>query len=149
MHPVATEQVRHRIAMAVGVGVGEAALRMTPRAVEQALQQQQRDRVEQQRRDDLVDARHAFQPRRQHRPGETTDGTGGEPQRQRNASGQVGGVQPRHRRADRSEQELTLGTDVEVTRANATATARPVNNSGVADSSTSCSEYDERSGTMR
>ena len=79
--PIAAEDRRQLVAGTERLGVGKPALRMPPRSVEQTLQQQQGHRVEQQRRDHLVDAGDPLEPGRQQRPQQTGGGAGRQSER--------------------------------------------------------------------
>ena len=98
---------------------------MTPRSVEQTLEQQQRHRVEQQRRHHLVDAGDPLEPRRQQRPQQAGNGAGREGQREGEPGVEPGRVQPGNGGADRPGQELALGADVVVAGAEGDGDGEP------------------------
>ena len=92
--PAAGEQDGQVVAGAEPVGVGEAGLGVAPGPVEQPLHEEQRDRVEQQRGDDLVDAGAPLEPGRHGGPGEPADGTGDEADREGHRPGSPVNVVP-------------------------------------------------------
>ncbi len=114
MDPIAAEHRRQLVARPERLGVGKPALRMAPRSVEQTLQQQQGHRVEQQRRDHLVDTGDPLEPGGQQRPQQTGGGTGRQSERQGEPGVQLGRVQAGDGGADRPGEELPLGADVVV-----------------------------------
>ena len=150
VHAAVREQGGQVVAGAQPVGVGEPALGVAPRPVEQALDDQQRDRVEQQRRDDLVDPELPLQPGRHDRPEQPAERPREEPERQ-------GRPRPAGREAPcrrRSCRWRRAGTGPRrrcssSRRGRRCATAMPVNSSGVAVSSTSCMPATEVSGVTR
>ncbi len=125
MDALAAEDRRQFVAGTERLGVGEPALRMTPWSVEQPLQQQQGDRVEQQRRHHLVDAGYPLEPRRQQRPQQPGSGAGREGERQGEPGVQPGRVQAGDGGPDRAGEELSLSADVVVAGAEGDGDGEP------------------------
>ena len=111
---ITAEDRRQFVAGTERLRVGEPALGVAPRSVEQALQEQQRHRVEEQRRHHFVDAGDTLEPGRQQRPQQASGGPGREGKREGEPRIQLGRIEAGNGCPDRPGQELSLGADVVV-----------------------------------